>query len=104
MDSVSIDNGLFVGGLSKKSKLATANMVSLIKRSSKRSQFSWSMTALAKLSEESPVPAKLAAPLAKLLMATSEAVPLVKVKTTVRVLPSITARLLRVTPSARLVE
>jgi hypothetical protein len=31
---------------------------------------------------------------AKLLMATSEAVPLVKVKTTVRVLPSITVRLL----------
>jgi len=58
MDSVCIDNGLFVGGLSKKSKLATASMVSLIKRSSKRSQFSWSMTALAKLSEGSPVPQK----------------------------------------------
>jgi hypothetical protein len=39
MDPVSIDNGLFVGGLSKRSKLATASMVSLIKRSSKLSQF-----------------------------------------------------------------
>ena len=39
MDPVSIDNGLFVGGLSKKSKLATVSMLSLIKRSSKPSQF-----------------------------------------------------------------
>jgi hypothetical protein len=41
-------------------------------------------------------------------MATSETVPLVKVKTMVRVLPSITVRLLvsitRVTPSARLID
>jgi hypothetical protein len=38
-DPVSIDNGLFVEDLSKKSKLATASMVSLIKRSPKPSQF-----------------------------------------------------------------
>jgi hypothetical protein len=39
MNPANIDNGLFVGGLSITSKLTTASMVSLTKRSSKPSQF-----------------------------------------------------------------